>query len=206
MFGHTGEPTSTRSVVTNSSRTIYRFQHYHNQKTVDRNKKTAYIEGVEKPCFTITGGLMRFRFSDHAYQSTKYINSRIVDDYITIENFFWSVEAPYIPVKQIYVVKKVLENNKGIRELFHSNDKNVDRERLFCPYIYKYTNKIFSAKKNPVSSEFSLIKTIFKDTRPFDAVLEFNNFMSKKYSYLSAHMLKRTVFSQHYEIGYMNYD
>lgn len=206
MFGHDGTPSSTRSIVTNNSRTIYRFQHYHNQKTLNRNKKIAYIEGIEKPCFEITDGLMRFRFSDQAYQSTKYINSRIVDDYIVIENFFWSVEAPFIPVKQVHVIKKVLENNKDIRKIFQNNRLDVDRERLFCPYIYKYSGGIFSARKSNFSSEFFLIETLFKDAKPFEAANEYNNFMRKKYSKFSEIKLKETIFSQQYNIGHMNYD
>jgi len=210
IFGHDGTAASTRSIVTKDPKTIFRSQHKYNEKNLNKEGlKVAYIEGIEKPAVTIKGKKMYFSFSDHGYQSTRYINKEIANNMYNIEAFFWSADAPLIPIKQSHIIKKVLETDKDIAELYFGSSGRVDKHRLMNPYIYKYSANLIQARKENLfdSKELSLIENVFGDVKGFSAAEEFNQTMLKKYQkFKNRDDVFEGIRSRDYFIGNMNYN
>ena len=102
----------------------------------------AYIEGIEKPSLKFHNKKMYFHFSDQVCQSTRYINKNIAPNMYAIEPFFWSADAPLIPVKQSHIIKKVLESDEDFAEMFFGSKPTIDTPRLMDKYIYKYSKRM----------------------------------------------------------------
>ena len=199
----------------------------HNQETINRNKKTAIIFGVEKPQIKIKNGKLFFCFCDFGYSSTKDVNTGSIDNFCSFENFFWSKDAPLIPIKQAHVIKKVLETdinllriysqymlfisnrNKSPDELFKYNSITYDKtsiDRLFCPFIYKYSNKLCLEyrREPPKGLDMCVAVKLFETTTPINFINEYNDFIFNKYSKIKKQYLTNILDSRYRIIGFFN--
>jgi hypothetical protein len=199
------------------------FQHHQNNKNLNLGgKKVCFLRGTEKPSLKMYRNNLKFNFTDASMHGTKLMQKGDIDEIYTIENFFWSPDAPLIPIKQSHVIKKVLERDPKFYAQFMINqEKNIrmtefnkpgiaeeqDFQRKYTRIIYSHWNDTFfkAPKKAPVSGEFQAVKILFNDTYYRDAIKEQNNFFFKKYDLIEdKSLLNKTLASYRYDLGEMN--
>jgi hypothetical protein len=191
----------------------------HNGKFKDN---TAFIRGVEKPILNIVNNQLRFSFSDASMHTVKLIQKKQVDDIYTIENFYWSPDCPFIPVKQSHVIKQKLETekefyatfmlnqervsaNQNLKKRAHDDAQNINRK--YDQLIYYYWNKsmFFAPKHNTESPEFKLVSLIEKNNNAMNALDEQNEFFYKKYAKISERrLINKHMFTDPYIVGDLN--
>lgn len=213
---YTKYPMVKLPIIRNSRSVTYSKIKY-NEETINRNKKTAIIFGVEKPKIKLKDRKLVFCFNDFVYSSTKDVNTGAIDNYCSFEQFFWSKDAPLIPIKQSHVIKKVLENDLNVlktyvysltknKNVFEVNDITYDRtsiDRLFCPYIYKYTNKrVLEYKREPPKGlDMVTSQKIFNNTNPINFIDEYNSHIFNTYSKINREYLTKIIDSKYRVIG-----
>jgi hypothetical protein len=138
----------------------------------------------------------------------------------TIENFFWSPDAPLIPVKQAHIMKKVFENNLSYysdflasqykRESYHwkmipTNFKEFGFDRSYVNYIYKYwpTNK-FNSRKPIISPDLKLASLHLQNQNPFRASILQTQYIAGKYKRLQNWMINKRCLTRGYSLGKVN--
>lgn len=198
------------------------FQQHHNSKYVDTGKKTCFLRGTEKPNIRIRLNTVQFHFTDASMNTVKLIQLGEIPEIYTVENFFWSPDAPLIPIKQSHVIKKALERDRNFYAEFMMNqdklflhnkqkkfghDQEQNFQRRYNHYIYYHWNdQFFKAPKHGTESpEFRLIKTLTQDNSPKEALKEQNEFLFKKYDYIeNKQLLNRHMMTEPYDIGELN--
>lgn len=194
--------------------------HYHNSRHFQCNKnKVAFIRGFEKPAFNLRNGELNFHFSDILLNGINLMRYHKWNMY-TIENFFWSVDCPLIPLKQSHVLKRAFEQNPiYYSELlswlqkrdFHrwknipTNVKEFGFDRTFVPYIYKYwpTNK-FNSRKPIVSPDLKLASIHLKNQNPFRASMIQIKYINRAYNGVLPYMISKRIISKGYSLGKIN--
>lgn len=77
---------------------------------IDRGQKVGFIHGVDKPVVTGINGNYYFRFSDLTDTAVNARTQRANREWEHDEFFYWSPDAPLIPVKQAHIVKRFLQH------------------------------------------------------------------------------------------------
>jgi hypothetical protein len=198
------------------------FQQHHNSKHIDTGKKTCFLRGAEKPNVRVRLNMVQFHFTDATMNTVKLIQMGEVPEIYTIENFFWTPNAPLIPIKQAHVVKKALEKDRSFYADFMMNQDKVIRhnvmnrtghdqeqnfQRRYNHYIYYHWNdQFFKAPKHSTESpEFKLVKMLTNDTSYQNALKEQNEFLYKKYANVdNKQLLNKHLLSEPYDIGELN--
>ena len=198
------------------------FQQHHNSKYGTHKNNAAFIRGVEKPHLSVINNQLHFKFSDASMHTVKMIQKREVDEIYTIENFYWTPDAPLIPIKQSHVIKRKLETdkefyatfmlnqeriaaNQNLKKRAHDDTQNINRK--YDQLIYQYWNKnmFFAPKHNTESPEFKLVSLIEKNNNAAEALEEQNAYFHKKYDKISEkRLISKHVFTDPYVIGDLN--
>jgi hypothetical protein len=138
----------------------------------------------------------------------------------TIENFFWSKDAPLIPVKQAHVLKKVFENDiQYYADFLATQQKRISHQwrkipfnfrefgfdRSYVPYIYKYwpSNK-FNSRKPILSPDLKLASIHLKNQNSFRASMVQTEYISKKYKIVPNWIINKRCLTRGYSIGTVN--
>ena len=194
--------------------------HYHNSRHFQSSKsKVAFVRGFEKPILLPRNGELVFHFNDIVLNGVNLLRHNGWNMY-TIENFFWSKDAPLIPVKQSHVLKKVFENDIQYYtdfiasqqkrdsyqwKLIPTNYKEFGFDRSYIPYLYKYwdSNK-FSAKKPTISPDLKLASMHLQNQNPFRASIVQTEYIRKKFQQIPKWMINKRCLTRGYSIGQVN--
>jgi hypothetical protein len=196
--------------------------HSHNNQTIKKDK-VAFIRGGEKPLLFLYYDYGRkpleliFRFSDIPMHGVRLIREGAIGELYTIEDFFWSPDAPLIPIKQSHVLKNAIETNKELFDALSQNNSSILDytqqsthllERLYSPFLYGSTKTInFIAPKPKHNPEVSLISLIDNDMLDYsrDLVKDKLNYYKTKYKEMKSHdIINRNWLSKPYHIGKLN--
>ena len=207
-----------RTVLTNCPTMTYPWTQLsnllHNETALTKNNKVAFISGNEKPQTTIADNKFYFFFGDWCYYNSKMHNDKFIDRIFTNEEFFWSKDAPLIPVKQSHVLKRALETDPVFYKKYTDNEQtkkisvgkkyggvNPFFERELCKFIYAYWNKINLPKIGIAKPEITLANTLTGKTFLADSADEWNRNILKKYSKIPPRYLNKIITSKHHFIG-----
>ena len=193
------------------------FQHHFNNQNFDPKGKTAFIRGVDKPIIGMRDNRLFFKFSDVSMHTLNMIESGDIGNIYSLENFFWSREAPLIPVKQAHVIKKVLETDMTFYARFMANlqsataapsDKPMPAfdnnfQRHYCQYIYyHWSPTIFAAPKTKESPDFKLAGLINDKNFAYTAAKENNQWFTERYKYIeNKALITRHITTKEYDVG-----
>lgn len=194
------------------------FQHHYNNINFNPKGKTGFVRGVDKPILGIKNNRLISRFSDVSMHTLNMIETGDIGNIYTLENFFWSREAPFIPIKQAHVIKQVLENDISFYARFMANQENTvarisqhkpipgsdnNFQRHYCKYIYyHWSPNIFAAPKTRESPDFKLISLINDKNYAYDAAKENSSWFMDKYKYVeNKSLLTRHITSKDYDVG-----
>jgi hypothetical protein len=195
------------------------FQHHYNNKNFDPKGKTAFIRGVDKPILGIRDNRMMFKFSDVSMHTLNMIESGDIGNIYTLENFFWSRNAPLIPVKQAHVIKEVLEKDIQFYARFMANQQSTvssmssgtkpnpgsdsNFQRHYCQYIYyHWSPTIFAAPKTRESPDFKLINLVSDKNFAYEAAKENNQWFTERYKYIeNKALISRHIQTKEYDVG-----
>jgi hypothetical protein len=215
------DKTSIKFPIVKTSRSITTAKYDYNHKNLNGNRKTAIVVGTEKPRIDIKDKKVYFNFTDIGYTFTKNNNIKSTEVDCTYESFYWSKDAPLIPIKQSHIIKKTLETDQEIARAFYVwklnkvddgltvKGLNFDRwtiDRLFTKYIYKYSDdkRIQYKRESMGSSDFIASRLFFNTDNPKMFVQEYNAFVKQKYEKIPWYYLTSPMRSQDYLIG--NYE
>jgi len=207
--------------------TIFTMSNYHNTVNRNHSKRSGIIRGLEKPslCFYNNGENLGFHFNDIVMLTAGLYEKNQVNDNLQIENFYWSPNAPLIPVKQSHMLKKAMETNKELYILFskaHQRlsirggqnsefgyDPAIEIERLYSDIIYPdwNSNRSFVAPKpTKINPEFKIWQIISGDHYVDKLFLESRNFTDQQYSKISnKKQIHNTLFSRVYNLGKLDF-
>jgi hypothetical protein len=145
-----------------------------------------------------------------------------VDQIYTIENFFWTRDCPFIPVKQSHILKRALETDPKFYARFMRNqevssshvrnnlsgqppEQNFKRE--YNKYIYKHWHEgLFLAPKHSHDSpDIKLINVLDRENTIKDAMYEQNSYFQNKFKKIKKKMyFNKSITSNHYDLGELN--
>jgi hypothetical protein len=193
------------------------YAHHIFQHILKNNNKsnTALVRGVDKPSLRITEGELLFNFYDIAFNGVHNFGKNTVERKFDVENFYWSPDCPFIPVKQSQVIKKVIETNALYRSVFFKYDEIIKQhtsgispawelERTYNPIIYPNWNpSIFTASKPTFrSSEFALWEALGYKHSGQTLVDEINSYTNKVYDkFVNRAMLRSSIRGKFYSLG-----
>jgi len=123
----------------------------------------AIIRGIEKPQLSVVDGNLVFHFNDLSLLSISQMFAGTLDPTYTMEDFFWSPDAPLIPIKQSHLIKKCLESDKNFLTFF------LEQKSEFNEYFK--SNKLELSRPKAIMLERSYNSIIYPDwdTRTFVA-------------------------------------
>ena len=195
------------------------FQQHHNNKTLADKKNACFIRGIEKPSLRYIDGSLRFMFTDVSMHTVRMIQMKNIDEIYTIENFFWTRDCPFIPVKQSHVIKQALETDPSFFARFMRNqevssnhvrnnlsgqppEQNFKRE--YNKYIYKHWHEgLFLAPKHSHDSpDIKLMNVLERENTIRDALYEQNSYFQNKFKQIKRKMyFNKSIISKHYDLG-----
>lgn len=108
------------------------------KKQFDKNKTVAIILGVDKPKTKIVDNLFLVYFND---STANVISTNDTNEYpnVTVELFYWSKTTAPLVCKQAHVIKRWLELNPEMKQLWRQDDYKTVRlihERFLRKLIY----------------------------------------------------------------------
>jgi hypothetical protein len=199
------------------------YMHAITLQLMNRDKdSTALIRGIEKPILKFINGKLHFRFSDMPMHGAKHINTGEMDQCFTFEDFFWSQDAPLIPIKQSHVIKRALELDKNFFKTFMSYSKDIDNyyklnldgqsagadlERLYSWLIYPDHDIFMFAAPKPkkVNPEFKLVEKAVGKHFGTEFLNEIKTQYEKKYELIKDKtQFNKFLYSRTYIIGDFN--
>jgi hypothetical protein len=77
---------------------------------IDRGERVGFIHGIDKPSMTGINGNFYFKFSDLVDTAVSAETQNANREWEHDELFYWSPDAPFIPVKQAHVIKRFLQH------------------------------------------------------------------------------------------------
>lgn len=193
-------------------------QHYNNKAMKDKNN-ACFIRGFEKPSLRIFDGRLSFNFTDVTMHTVRMIQLGHIDNIYTIENFFWSRDCPFIPVKQSHIIKQVLETDRSFYERFMQNQdrtlqhvmKNLSGmppeqnfQREYNRYLYQHWHDgiFFAPKTSHGSPDLRLIEVLQRENSIKDAIYEQNIYFNTKYQKIQKKgIFNKVLVSRRYDLG-----
>lgn len=198
------------------------YMHTRNHQALAHKDGVAFIRGGEKPLVFVTeDDRLEFRFNDIPMHGTKLMRAGQVDPLYTFEDFFWSPNAPLIPIKQAHIIKKCIEysqklyhfvihgQQKTLNEHQHENPHEIDR--IWSPIIYHHSKSIdFIAPKPKQNPEILLISTVdpsFSKDYSKDLVQEKLGYYLEKYKQINRapQIAGRNWLSRPYNLGKLRF-
>jgi len=200
--------------------------HYFHEKISENDKnKSCLVRGYEKPVLFIeNGNQLYFKFFDitTGISSTLY-KSKIIKSYeysYVYEDFFWSPDMPFIPIKQSHMIlnrfksdsafltnyinyKKELDVDSSKKNA-HSNSLLQNKERMICEVIYPDWNPNTFAGSKPIekSAEFKIYEMAVGKHQGENLKAELRAFKEKKYEKIANKLqFYKPIFSRKYYIG-----
>jgi hypothetical protein len=222
-FGADNKYPSTHKLFATVPRMMGFYLTHYNQTIVETPKRTGFIRGFEKPNLLIdfknTKNLV-FSFSDFVMRDvTRTVKGQISDEY-EIENFYWSGDAPLIPIKQSHMIKKILESNQTFyntfcfRQLDYLNHfrlgkrgypKTSSIERIYNKIIYPdWTDSIFAAPKpTTINPDIKLIEALLgSKTFTHETINELEQHYHNKYKLINdKKQFEQLLFTKKYSLG-----
>jgi hypothetical protein len=107
----------------NTSKQDIKLKVQHWRDMIDQGKRVCFIHGFDKPRVFNINGKYYFKFIDMIDGAVSAHNQMIDRDWEFDEIFYWSPDAPLIPVKQAHVVKKFLK--QATADDLEINHKNM---------------------------------------------------------------------------------
>jgi len=177
--------------------------------------KTCVVRGFEKPILFFIKDNLAFSFTD----IMMYSRNETYTHQFAVEDFFWSVDAPLIPLKQAHLVKTKLENNKRFYERFYQSKQIIDKydgsgytsahmiERELSGIIYPdWNSSTFAAPKTiSTPSEMKLIKFINDSSFSYDIINDIKATNMINYAKIkNKTQFSKTLYTDYYLLGPLN--
>jgi len=96
---------------------------------IDSGRRLVIIYGLDKPRVTLKEGRYAFRFIESVDMAISAREQKENKDGNNYELFYWSPEAPLIPIKQAHVIKNYLQ---------HANERTEFMTKTKSDLAYKY--------------------------------------------------------------------
>jgi hypothetical protein len=207
-------PANTYRLYSMLPRSLMYYLNYYNIKINRPPKNTGFIRGFEKPIiFPYMNGSLGFSFYDISMHS----HSESVLSTMAIENFYWSPDAPLIPIKQSHMLKRLLETNEFFyttflkaHKILSSTDTSVTIspaikiERVYGKIIYPdWSAELFvgekPTKQNP---EITLVEKLGGSHHYGDVAKELEQDKLNKYKMIqNKKQFRKLLFTQPYNLG-----
>ena len=198
--------------------------------TITRDS-VGFVLGIEKPLVDTDGigNNLYFSFSDAGLNFDKVLNNKICDPTFTVENFYWSVDAPKIVIKQAHMVKHALENDRSFFNTYMKHKAKFRHafrrkgpeqvvgqvnhpwnsfEEHLAKIIYPRSTLNFLSGKPPLGGfEYPLLTKYHGEQfsqRIVAAKQEALDFRIKRYEKLGPAYTSKLVLSKKYEFGTLN--
>lgn len=181
------------------------------------NTKTCIVRGFEKPILFFIDDNLAFSFSD----IMMYSRNETYLQQFAIEDFYWSVDAPLIPLKQAHMIKTKLETDKKFYERFYQSKQIIDRydgsgytsahmiERELSNIIYPdWNSSTFAAPKTTnMPSEMKLVKFLDSSSFSSDIINDIKSTNMLRYSKIkNKTQFSKTIYgSYYYLLGPLNF-
>jgi hypothetical protein len=182
------------------------------------------VRGMEKPSLTIKNKSVYFTFTDATMVTTASLNKgEFAATYVT-EDFFWSKDMPFIPIKQSHIIKKRLETDRDYYKFFTNSKEEIKNfasknnlpihspaimmERSFSSMIYPDWSPLTYAgpkptKKNP---EFKLYETVVGSHTTEGFLKEYRESKEKRFEKINdKSQFYRFIHSKPYLIGKLEF-
>ena len=186
----------------------------HCNKNMPLGKKSALVRGFEKPILTIDEKInLKCFFADVIMVSSNHFHKTSYE----IENFYWSCDVPFIPVKQCQILKEALEFDKDFcvefikskNKLKKHNDSyayspEVMIERKFSKYIYPDWNEntFAAAKLEKDPGELVALKLLGLGDKIENVKKDIHKFDQNRYKLILQNQeVNRTLYSKPYYLG-----
>jgi hypothetical protein len=171
------------------------------------SKNAGVISGNDKPKLIFIDNKMYFAFNDVAGNSGRFINSGSAGNY-TPEWFYWSKDAPLIPIKQCQILLKVFRTNRVLLNeyvyLKNTYPGQAREENIIVPYIYQYQNKIsyHGIKALDISAEYYLLaKHHGYGDNVVTPYLHQVKYLTNKFKMVPERLLTKPIQSKKYFVG-----
>lgn len=197
-----------------------------NVQQSDDKDSVCIVRGLEKPVITVKDGGMVFNFTDQTMMTGAAINKGLIAQTYTVEDFFWSPDMPFIPIKQSHLIKRRFESD---REYFNKymnarnsivafNKSNALKptispatamERMLCEVIYPNWNpNIFAAPKGSGKNpELKLFETAIGNHNAETFLQELRSYKLEQFSKIrNKDDFYRWLPSKSYFIGKINHN
>lgn len=219
LFGEKDLPSAANHRVFSLMPMVYQYyMNRHNMLSGTHN--AAMIRGFEKPILIFDDmydDVLLFCFSDMAI----YSHMNTYTQHFAIEDFYWSADAPLIPVKQSHLIKKELETNKDFYEKFYNSKKKMREhtdpnsyspafmiERELSRIIYPDFNpRIFAGGKTVrTAAELLAIENFNQKTPTKQIITEYGESKLSRYKqFKNQKQLRQILYTKHYVVGHLNF-
>jgi hypothetical protein len=220
MFGEKDLPSAANHRVYSIMPMVYQYyMNRHNMLSGTHN--SALIRGFEKPILIfdiIDKNKLMFCFSDMSI----YSHIDTYTQHFAIEDFYWSADAPFIPVKQSHLIKHELENNRAFYERFYSSKIKIREhtdpnsyspafmiERELSRIIYPDFNPSVFAGSKPTRTapELVLIEKFGNKTNTQEIISEYGEFKLRKYKHIKNQtQIRELLYTKPYVIGNLKFN
>lgn len=194
----------------------------HNQENHSGKSNRCFIRGMDKPVVNVRDGHLYFNFTDVTLNHARNVIIGEVPSIGTFENFYWSADAPLIPIKQSHMLlhtfkqktllrKYFIDIKSKIAESYRSNDirwysHNLTfSERVVANIVYPgwFESKTYAGMKGEKqSADFLLLNYMNIQHQGEEAIKEYRDFTLKKYDKINhKFLLSKFIPSKQYKVG-----
>lgn len=180
--------------------------------------RIAFIRGVEKPKISFDyDRFLYFHFNDTALLYARNIMQNELPNIGILENFFWSIDAPLIPIKQSHMILNHFKSKPALLRAYREYRRNAKEdgiswynsnltftERLIANIIYPewLASKPYMGMKGGKTSDFLILDHLNIKHHGESATKEYRDFMLKKYDKIrNKKLLSQFMGSEKYRIG-----
>ena len=219
MFGERDLPSAANHRIYSLMPMVYQYyMNRHNMMAGTHN--AAMIRGFEKPILTfdtLDPNILLFCFSDLSI----YSHMDYYTQHFAIEDFYWSADAPLIPVKQSHLIKQELETNKAFYYKFYRSKKKIREhtdpntyspafmvERELSRIIYPDFNPMLfaGAKTIKTAPELVAIEKFGTSTHTQQIITEYGQSKLNRYKlFKNQSQFKELQHTKPYTIGHLNF-
>lgn len=219
LFGERDLPSAANHRVFSLLPMVYQYyMNRHNMLAGTHN--AALIRGFDKPLLIfddLYDDVLLFNFSDMAI----YSHMDTYTQHFAIEDFYWSADAPLIPVKQSHLIKRELETNKEFYHKFYNSKKKIREhtdsnsyspafmiERELSRIIYPDFNPYTFAGHKPIRTapELLAIEQFSQKTFTKQIINEYGESELNRYKqFKNQKQLRQILYTKHYVVGHLNF-
>ena len=194
----------------------------YNQENPSGKSNRCFIRGMDKPVISLRDNIVYFNFTDVTLNHARNVFIGEVPHIGTFENFYWSADAPLIPIKQCHMILRAFRQNRLIKKYFisikekiitnyHSDDirwysHNLTfSERVMASVIYPgwlESKPYMGTKGEKQSADFMLLNYMNIEHQGEEAIKEYRDFTLKKYDKINnKFLLSKFMTSKQYKVG-----